>query len=97
MVAMLNRSGNSGASLILVVVGLALLLAASAWVLWPEGPGPLTNGQEISADGTLLDQHELAELDRTQPVTQSTSASPANRRIALSPWHPPPEISSVAW
>ena len=100
MVAMLNRSGNSGASLILVVVGLALLLAASAWVLWPEGPGPLTNGQEISADGTLLDQHELAELDRTQPVTQVRRDSPlvqANIAVllALPAWAEMPETVRV--
>lgn len=81
-------------------MGLALLLAASTWILWPEGPAPLNNGGTPSVNGTQAEGPNLAELAEDQPSSPERRDSPlvqANVTVllALPAWAEMPDTVKV--
>lgn len=95
-----QRSGNTGASPILVVVGLALLLAVSALVLWPGGSTELDPGN--GGDPTIAEneQPDFAELDQTPVVSPERRDSPLVQAtvavlLALPAWAEMPDTVRV--
>ena len=99
MNTMPNRSSQSGASLIAVVVGLALLLAASAWILWPQGPEPLNQNQsETDVASNNNQPPEEANFNpvvmperRDSPLVEAT----VTVLLALPAWAEMPEVVRV--
>jgi hypothetical protein len=100
MTAMPQRSKLTGASPTILLVGLALLIAVSAWILWPDSASPIGDGDLNATNLANSDQVGLAAPDsqpvrgpvrRDSPLIQAT----VTVLLAIPAWATAPETVKI--